>query len=186
MNDVNLTPALLQKMNARPRVRGRYNSSELFFILNGSTSPQDWINPKPRTAKEILVMWNGIGVHNQLEDLMGKEYSEKKVTYEYKGMTLVGKLDFLPPHKPDEIWEFKSSVKLMSRAKPWHEHQVKLYLTMFQKPTGVVFQPVSNDDGIFLKRLATVKRDDKWFMDQMEILYAFHLEVEKLWEAKTI
>ena len=67
--DINLTPKLKSKMNSRPRVRGRYNSSELYFINNGSTTPEQWLKQPERKVKEMLMMWNGIGIHNQLEQI---------------------------------------------------------------------------------------------------------------------
>jgi len=180
--DINLTPKLKSKMNSRPRVRGRYNSSELYFINNGSTTPEQWLKQPERKVKEMLMMWNGIGIHNQLEDLMGKENSEKKQEMVYKGIILVGKADYMPPDKLNEVWEFKTSERKMSYPKPWHEHQVKLYCTMFNKDKGLIYQPLKNDDGIYLKHLGTVERDDKWFEGEMEKLYQFHLKVEELWK----
>lgn len=188
MKDVNLTTKLQQKMKSRPRIRGRYNASELYGITVGfrgqKTTPTEWMTPQNRSVAEMLKMWNGTGIHNQLEELMGKEHAEKKVEYVYKGITLVLKLDFLPPHLPDVIWEFKSSDKLMAKSKPWHEYQLRLYLTAFDKRLGVILQPVSNESGLYLKNIGEVTRDDEWFMEQMEKLYQFHLEVEKLWPAK--
>lgn len=186
-NDINLTARLKQKMGSRPRVRGRYNSSELYFINHGQgklkVTPESWLNQPDRPIKDILNMWSGIGLHNQLEELLGKEHSEKKVEYKYKDITLVGKADFMPPHK-DEVWEFKTSEKLMEEAKPWHISQVKLYTTMFEKPLGVIYQPIQDSDGVYLKHLGTVERDDEWVEKELELLYQFHLKIEKLWEAK--
>ena len=108
-------------------------------------------------------MWNGSGIHNQIQDLMGKEHSEKKQVFVYKDIALVGKVDFLPPGAPDDVWEFKTSEKTMTTSKPWQDHQVKLYCTMFDKKRGSIFQPVTNKDGIYLKHLKTVERDDAWF-----------------------
>lgn len=182
MNDIDLTPALLKKMNSRPRVRGRYNSSELYFITNGSITPEQWLNQPAREPKEILKMWAGVGMHNQLEDLLGKEHSEKKVEFVYKDIILVGKADFMPPHKPNEVWEFKTSDRKMEAAKPWHGFQVKLYCTMFNKEFGVIYQPVKNDDGIYLKHLGTFGRDDGWFESEIEKLYEFHKKVSLIWK----
>lgn len=184
MNDINLTQVLMKKMNGKARVRGRYNSSELFFIINGKTTPEEWMNAPARTPEEVLRMWNGIGAHAQLEDLLGKEHSEKKVVYPYKDLVLVAKGDFFPPHKPDEVWEWKTSEKLFKSMKDYHAFQVKLYTTMFEKKRGSVYQPVQDKNGLYLKHLGTVERDDKWFMEQLEKLYEFHLKVEKLWEKK--
>ena len=189
MNDVNLTPLLKSKFTSYARQRGRYNSSELFFILHANghlkTTPEKWMNAPQREVKDMLNMWTGTGMHNQLEELMGKEHSEKKTTFDYKGMTLVAKADFMPPHKPDDVWEFKTSDKLMKEAKPWHKHQTKIYTTMFEKKRGSVYQPIQDQNGLYLKHLGTVERDDKWFHEEMEELYKFHLLVEELWKLRT-
>jgi hypothetical protein len=186
MNDIDLRPYLRKKMKTRARVRGRYNSSEFYAITHGWVTPEQWIDPVDKTINELLVMWNGIGMHSQLEDLLGPEHSEQKKELIYKDIVLVGKVDFIPPHLPDDVWEFKTSEKTMTKMKPWAEHQVKLYCTMFNKKRGSVFQPVRNADGIYLKHLGTVNRDDKWFMGEMEKLYEFHLKVERLWEKRTL
>lgn len=183
MSDINLTKLFQSKMVARPRVRGRYSSSELYFILSGSTTPEAWFTPKQRTVKENLTMWAGTGAHAQLEELMGKEHAEKKTEYKYKDIVLVGKLDFQPPHK-NEIWEWKTSEKKMKNSKPWHDFQLKLYLTMFGKPIGKIYQPIQDDNGLYLKHLGTVERDDAWFESQLVKLYEFHLKVEELWKNK--
>ena len=178
--DIDLTPILQKKMGPRSRTRGRYNSSELYFINNGLTSPEEWLHPKERPVKDILNMWGGIGMHNQLEDLLGKEHSEKKREFFYKDITLVGKVDYMPP-RANQVWEFKTSEKAMKEAKPWQEHQVRLYTTMFEVAEGLVYQPVQNKNGIYLKHLGTFGRDDEWFRGELEKLYEFHLRVEKLY-----
>lgn len=186
MGDINLTNKLKAKMGFKPRVRGRYNSSELYFIVNGMVTPEQWLHPDERTAKELLMMWGGIGMHGQLEDLLGKEFSEAKRTYQKDGMTLVGKADYLPPHKPDEVWEFKTSDRKMKEAKPWALHQTQLYCTMFEKPRGIVYQPVQNDDGLYLKEIGVVLRDDAWFDRQIEKLHDFHIDLERLWDGSDL
>ena len=72
----------------------------------------------------------------------------------------------------------------MDTAKPWHIHQVKLYTSMFDREIGLVYQPVEEENRLILKHLGSVERDDKWFEEQLEKLYEFHLKVEKLWEKK--
>jgi hypothetical protein len=69
----------------------------------------------------------------------------------------------------------------MTSSKPWHDHQVKLYCTMFEKKNGLVYQPVKNDSGVYLKHIGTVERDDAWFQKELEKLYVFHQRVEHLW-----
>lgn len=172
-------------MASRSRVRGRYNSSELYFINHGvgklKITPEKWLHPEEKDMKQILNMWTGVGMHNQLEDLLGKADSEKKVEFVYKDIVLVGKADFLPPTK-DEAWEFKTSDRLMDKMKLWHSHQVGLYCSMFEKSIGVIYQPVQDDSGIYLKDIGRVKRDDEWFQAELELLYLFHQRVELVWK----
>ena len=182
--DIDLTDKLREKMKSYPRTRGRYNSSELYYITKGYTTPEEWFNSPEKDMKQITDMWNGIGAHNQIQELLGKQFCEKKAELVYKDIILVAKGDFFPPALPDEVWELKSSDKLMKIAKPGHIYQAKIYCSMFNKKTGTVFQPIQNKDGVYLKDLGSVERDDKWFESQLELLYQFHLQVEKLWEAK--
>lgn len=183
--NIDITQRLKTKMTFGPRTRGRYNSSELYGILNGYLTPEQWMGAQPeREVSELLAMWNGTGMHNQLAKLLGLEFSEHKRVFPYKGLNLVAKADFLPEHKPQEVWEFKTSKKIMDTAKPWHIHQVKLYTSMFDREIGLVYQPVEEENRLILKHLGSVERDDKWFEEQLEKLYEFHLKVEKLWEKK--
>ena len=179
MNDIDLTQRFKNKMAPYKRTIGRYNSSELYFINEGLLSPEDWLNPPEKSLKEMFTMWDGIGSHTQLEDLLGTKNSEIKKVTVYRGISLVAKVDFLPPGL-DEVWEFKSSKRKMSEMKEWHAHQVKLYCSIFEKEKGIVYQPVRNDDGIYLKNLGSVDRDDQWFREEFEKLFKFHLKVISL------
>ncbi len=179
--DIDLTNALREKMKSRPRVRGRYNSSELWGILNGYTTPEEWLHPKERTPIELLRMQMGIIVHDHIQKLLPPEGNEVKKEYHYQDIVLVAKVDHLPPHLPDEVWELKTSQEPMEHAKPWACEQIKLYLSIFERPKGIIFQPVSNAQGLFLKRIGEVCRDDKWFLGQMEALVKFHRKVELLY-----
>lgn len=185
--DINLTQKLRQKMASRSRIRGRYSASEIYAInygfREGKLTPEQWMRSPERSTKELLTMWSGTGMHNQIQGLLGgRDYKEEKVEFPYKDIIIVAKADFMPSHLPDEVWEFKTSEKLMKKAKPWAEHQVKLYTTMFKKKKGTIYQPVQDDDGIYLKDLGSVERDDEWFENEMRMLYDFHLRVEEVWK----
>jgi hypothetical protein len=176
-------------MSWRSRVRGRYNASELYFINHGTgklkTTPEKWMNAPEKEIKELLTMWSGIGMHSQIQGLLGKENSEKKKEFVYKDIVLVGIADFIPPSPADEVWEIKTSEKAMAEAKVWHKHQARLYTTMFNRSKGIIYQPVQDDKGVYLKNLGEVKRDDSWFERELQKLYEFHLEVEELWKRGT-
>lgn len=180
--DIDLTQRLRQSSASYPRKFGRYHPSELYFINKGDVTPEEWLNPKEKDMKTILKMWSGTGMHNQLEELLGSNSSEKKGEIVYKDIVLAGRADFFPPGLPHQVWEFKTSDKKMKEAKPWHEHQVKLYCSMFGKAQGLVYQPVQDANGLYLKCLKVVDRDDVWFEAELEKLYQFHLKVKELWK----
>lgn len=180
--DIDLTKKLRDSMAFRPRIRGRYNSSEVWGINNGYTTPEQWLNAQEKSTEELLTMWAGTGMHNQIERLLGTQFCEKKIELVYKDIVLVAKADFMPPEFQDEVWEFKTSENKMEKAKPWAEHQVKLYCSLFNKKQGVVYQPLQDKNGLYLKEIGRVNRDDKWFEEQLELLYGFHQKVEKLWK----
>lgn len=173
----------MEKMVSYPRTRGRYSSSELYGILHGYITAETWINPKPKEPKDCLKMWNGTVTHKFIQDLLPQDLNEVKTTISYKGITLVAKADHLPSHV-DEVWEFKTNDEELDVAKDGHKFQTKLYCSMFKRAEGKIYQPVQTSDGLYLKDVGTVKRDDSWAMEQMEKLYQFHLSVERLYEQK--
>lgn len=152
-------------------------------------TPEEWFNPQQRELKDMFNMMDGNMLHHVVQELLQRNYKEEKRTWEDFDITLVGKADYLPTEKDgvpegDEVWEFKSSNKLMSVAKPWHLHQTKLYCSMFGKKTGKIFQPIRSASKIQLKLLGTVNRDDLWFMEEMRKLEEFHKKVDVLWLAQ--
>ncbi len=182
MKDLDLTPLLMSKMKSYPRKRGRYNASELFAIDRGWTTPETWMRPKERTPEEVMRMWRGVLVHDHIQRLLPSDTNEIKKEYHWNGIVLVGKSDNLPKKPSNEVWEFKTSDQAFEKGKPWHLHQIRLYTTMFEREKGILFQPVSNEQGLFLKRIGEVERDDDWFQKQLQKLWIFHMKVEKLWE----
>jgi len=140
-----------------------------------------WLNPKERTVEENLRMFTGSWEHNKIQSLLDPNFCEKKVVFPYKDICLVSKADYLPPERPDQVYEFKTSSKLMQKSKPYHDFQVKIYCSIFGKQQGIVYQPVQNKDGIYLKQIGSVERDDIWFQEQLRLLYIFHEKVERLY-----
>lgn len=184
-NDLNLTPLLRQKFESYPRTIGRYSSSELFYLINGKTTPYEWLNPPTKPLPLVLAMWNGALVHDHVQRLLPADYNEVKFEYEYTipgtndTIILVAKIDHLPNHV-DEVWEFKTSKVEMPEAKAEHEFQSRLYCTITKRPIAKVFQPVQHSSGLYLKHLKTVTRDDVWFEEQMKKLAEFHYQVVAL------
>lgn len=183
-----MTPLLRKRLAPYPRKVGRYNSSELFGISKGWVTPEKWIQQTHFNVTSLMAMWNGMIVHDYIQDLLPSECNEVKKVYEHKiddetTIQLVAKVDHLPLHV-HEVWEFKSSKNINNTAKPGHKYQAKLYCTTHERPLARVYQPVQNDKGLFLKEIGVEIRDDVWFVEQMDMLANFHKEVVKLLDEK--
>lgn len=190
MSDIDLTPLMMKGAAGYPRKRGRYSASDLWWITSGKMSPEKWLHQEEKTVDDVFRMWDGSLIHHGVQEVLQRGYKEEKREYPAeRGVVIVGKADYLPTAKDgvvdlNEVWEIKSSAKLMTTAKPWHIHQTKLYCSMFGKDIGRIFQPVRGSASLTLRELGIVKRDDAWFLQQVEKLYEFHELVEQLWESE--
>lgn len=182
MNNVyiDITHLLKEKFPNYPRVKNRYNSSELWAITHNYLSPEEWLKPKEKKTIDFLRMHMGILVHKFIQDLLPIERNEVKKEIQYKDICLVAKADHLPVDSSDEVWEIKSSDEEMVHSKPWAEYQAKLYASIFEKSLGRILQPVKNNEGLYLKVIGEVKRDDSWFKGELEKLVKFNEQVEIL------
>jgi hypothetical protein len=186
--DLNLTPQLRAKFGNYPRTVGRYSSSELYYIVNGLITPEQWLDAPTKPLPLILAMWNGTLVHQFVQELLPSECNEVKFEHKHTipgtndEITLVAKIDHLPNYHPynEEVWEFKTSKNELPTAKGEHVFQARLYCTITDRPRAKVFQPVQHTTGLYLKHLETVDRDDAWFAEQMKHLEAFHYKVVEL------
>lgn len=174
--DIDLTPKLSEKFGKKYRKVGRYSVSDLYAIQAKWLTPETWLHPEPVDFLGLTRMWNGIIVHEKIQMLYPKECCEVKVEYKYKDIILVGKCDYIPKDS-EEIWDFKSSEKVMEKMKPWAQNQIKCYNSMFERRIGKIYQPIIKDDKLILKDCGTTERDDVWFEKQLEALYRFHEKV---------
>ena len=172
---------------------GRYSCSSIYAFLQGWETPEDFIKGKQMDFAGQFNCWEGTYKHKAIEELMEILGYETEVKKEMKvgDFTIVGIADYL---SKDEVSDLKTSRELYSKAKKWHEFQVKLYCTLFEKPVGKIMQPVFEEEykpnkvgipkpvptNFYLKEIGSVKRDDSWFKKEMEKLSAFHKEVVKL------
>lgn len=181
--DIDLTNLLFNKLGKKTRKVGRYNCSDLYAIEAGWLTPEKFLDGEPTDFTALMRMLSGIITHEKIQMMLEKDACEVKVEYPYKDIVLVGKADYLPPGI-DEVWDFKTSEKIMTKAKPWGLDQVKIYATLFKKKSGVIYQPVIENEKFVLKDRGRVERDDEWFNRKMEMLYGFHQEVVKLKELR--
>lgn len=175
--DKDLTQKLRTRMNSSSRIRGRYNVSDLSYINNGLMTPEEWLKPKQKDVEELVINLSIAGTYNQIKDLLKGDFFEEKAESVYEGITLVGRCDLLNASW-NEVW----GIKVDTKHTIMHEtYKLKIYCSMFQKDVGLLYQPVSDKDGFYLKNISKVERDDVWFGKEMEKLQTFNKEVEKLW-----
>lgn len=176
--DKDLTQKLRTRLNSFSRVRGRYYVSDLYYIVNGLMTPEEWLKPKQKDIEGLVKILSLQGMHDKVVGLIKGDFKEEKAESVYEGITLVGRCDLLNVEK-SEVWSLQVDA---GEIKPWTEYQLRLYCSMFSRDVGLLYQPVSDKNGLYLKNLLKVEKDDDWFGEQVKKLYTFHLEVEKLWE----
>ena len=181
--DLDLTPLLMDKLGKKYHKIGRYSVSMLYAIQARWMTPELFLHPDTTDFTGLMRMLSGIVMHEKIQMLYKPEDCEIKKVFKYKDIEIVGKCDYLPPEST-EIWDFKTSDKLMDKMKPWAKHQIKMYCTMFERETGVIYQPVIKDEKFLLKDLGRVQRDDMWFDQECEKLYQFHQKVVALARAE--
>ena len=167
--NIDLSKKLLKSINndGHPKKLHRYSCSNIYALLQGWEKPETYLEPKTFDFLNAYRMWQGKWKHQQVQSLMPEYEQEIKVVKEVGNLTIVGMADLI---NDEEVIEIKTSEKLHTKAKAWHTHQLKLYLTLFERPTGRVMQPVKTEDGLILKELGTYKRSDSWFEGQVEKL----------------
>lgn len=178
MSNIDLTERLLEKNKARGGEVGRYHISKIaWWLYAGFPSPEDYLKGEQFDFPSVLRMWRGEKKHEMIQELLPEYQHEIKKEWVWEGFVVVGKVDCIDDK---EISELKTSEKLYDKAKPWAVNQLKIYLTMFERPTGKVLQPIISNNQLILKELAVVKRDDNFFSEAMSKVKEFDKKVKKL------
>lgn len=170
---IDLTPALKEVVPNPERVFGRYYVSDLYAITHGLLTPENFSIPRQLSISERFAMWQGGWKHRQTQELleiMGFAVEVKK-ELAHKDFELVGKVDALDDK---QVIEIKTSAMVFSKAKEWHNYQTKVYCSLFDRPKGLICQPVVKDRKIYLKVIGQVRQDDRWFNEQLKKLALFH------------
>lgn len=199
MDNIDLTPALMHKYNGNPKVNkvGRYSVSMLWGMMTVNsftkelyTTPEAYLRPEPHDFEGVMNMWQGTHKHAQVQELLdGYDKEIKKVMIIKIGSVefeLVGQVDAI---NATEGLEIKTSQKLHTSSKKWHDYQARIYCSMFERDVFKVCQPVVTKDKILLNVLAEIKRNDTWFNKEMAKLASYHeklVALEKERQAKPV
>ena len=122
-----------------PRVKGRYNSSELYNIIKGKTTPKNFKKERDIDEKGVQLISRGIASEDYLTKVFTEmevkcESQAKKVIDISEGITLVAKLDFL---FKDRIIEVKHPSRTFTEIPPWYQYQCEAYYRAYNLPVYV-------------------------------------------------
>ena len=153
------------KGEPRERKLNRFSISELYYLLAGWTSIEEYVNGQKRTMHDYWTMQLGNLKHEWIQihlKTLGYECEVKKV-HEIDGLEIVGRADAL---KEDHGLEIKTG-KARDKASSSQMFQAKMYCTLFELPEFHIVQPYINTDCAYLKTIGIAKRDDLWFGKQI-------------------
>lgn len=181
--NIDLTQKLVKKTNSEghPKKLHRYSCSNIFALLKGWEDPKTYLEPKIFDFENAYRMWQGKHKHLMIQELLPEYDQELKVEKDIDGITIVGMADLI---NEDEVIEIKTSEKLYPKAKAWQEHQLRLYLTLFERDKGRIVQPVKQGNKLYLKELGSYKRNDAWFDKQIEKLRVIDKQITKHYEQR--
>ena len=169
---IDLTPYFIESFK-RKRVVGRYSVTDLWAIIHGYLPPENYLEEESFKVSDIVRMINGTVKHKILEEFLIKDgwQIEIKKEFPYEDIVFVGKVDAI---NDKEILEIKTSDKIIPVGKDWQKLQLKVYLTMFERESGCLVQPVYTNEKIYLKKIDEIKRDDEYVFNVFKKVKEFH------------
>jgi len=124
---------------SRPRVKGRYNSSEIYNIIKGRTTTKNFFDERKIDSKGVGLISRGVATEDYLTKVFKEmgikcESQAKKVIDIAPGIVLVAKLDFL---FKDRIIEVKHPSRIFTEIPPWYQYQCEAYYRAYNLPVYV-------------------------------------------------
>jgi hypothetical protein len=169
--DIDLTKYVIG--DKRERKLNRFSCSELYYLLNGYTNIKDYVSGKDLTPQEAWRMKLGTLKHQYLEEYLKSlgYQTEVKKEFKYGDIELVGIADAL---NLDYGIEIKTSDKVKTQSSRSHEYQARLYCSLFDVPVFHIMQPIIDGNKAVLKEIGKVKKNDKWWQEQLERINEFY------------
>jgi CRISPR/Cas system-associated exonuclease Cas4 (RecB family) len=169
---IDLTNYLIEPK--KERKLNRFSCSEIYYLINGYTPIKEYIEGKKRKVEEYWDMTLGKIKHQWIQECLKNDYHvELKKEIKIDEIEIVGMADLLTKDYGIEI----KTGKLRDKSTKAHEHQAKLYCTLFEVPKFYIVQPVISNDKAILKEIGIVYRDDKWFANQVSKIKKIYQEI---------
>lgn len=162
---------------SKPRVLGRYNSSEIYGIMKGYVKPKDIFEKRKIDERGCRLISEGVSI----EDYLNKVFEEMGVDVEQQAkkeikiddeITIVAKPDYL---FKKAIRELKRPMNVCEEFPDKWKPQCELYYRTFNLPVAVwqVEYPIT------ITQLDYKPSDDLWEQIKVEVKQ-FHKKVKKL------
>jgi hypothetical protein len=169
---------IILEQKPRKKVLNRFSTSALYYLLNGWTTVEEYVDGKPISREQKRVMREGTKVHLYVQEFlkeMGYECEIKKVL-ETDGIQIVCKVDAL---KEEHGLEIKSSAKLRKEATRSHIYQAKWYAHLFQRDFYIV-QPEEAGGVEYLQTIGIVHPPkQKWVDSEISKILIKYEEIKK-------
>ena len=170
---IDITNGVRDLFVPRPRKVGRIRVSDAYGIVEGYITPQNFLVPEIPSPEACIRMFKGTVIHDIVEKVLKEEGWQTEVSCErdFGDFLLVGRVDAV---KDGTLLELKTNDVELATAKPGQAYQMRMYLSLLEIEEGIVGQPIIKGDQIIIKQLRKSKRNDEWFMKQIELLDRFH------------
>jgi len=169
-----------QKGDNHSREIGRYWASDIYSIVKGELTPENFFEKKIVDEFGVRCMSSGIA----MEDFLSKVFKEMEVDYipqpkkeiQIQDFVLVVKPDF---QFPDFIVEVKSPRNLHDDIPVWWTYQLECEYRAFYLPVYLwqVYHPFS------IKQIAFTPNKNRW-NKICKVLTDFHKELKKKYDQK--
>lgn len=162
----------------RERVINRFSVSELYYLLAGYTTIEEYVKGKELTVKNLWEMQLGSLKHEwiQAHPFIKEKYQcEIKKVYETQGIQIVAKADGICKEHGIEI----KTGKAREKASRSQEFQARMYCTLFELPVFYIVQPYHNHEKAYLKTIGVIHRNDKWFATQVQKILLKYEEIQE-------
>lgn len=181
---------LTSKLKGEKRVRklNRFSCSEMYYLLQGWTTLDDYVNGKEKTVQDYYTMAMGTAKHQMIQEWLKDEYQvEVKKELTFGEIEIVGVADLLhleplkdvpTLQKPDYGIEIKTSTRLKEKSSGAHDFQAKMYCSIFDVPYFIIMQPVLKDGKCILKEIGRVKKSDIFFNNQIKKLTELYQQLK--------
>jgi len=166
--------------NYHPRVMGRYWATDIYSMVKGYLTPENFFTKKDidvKAARNMLsgmafeAMWKDILEYNRVDFLYGDKI--KRVKEIAPGITLVSKPDF---EYTNRVVETKFPVKEREKTPEWYLYQLECEYRLTGKEVylGIFSHPFN------IREEKYIPNDDRWELIQ-NVLIDFHnkLKVDK-------